>query len=111
MLSPACDRQGRHLLVRKFQMKRALVTGLLGAALFLFAGALVSPLGSWLSAQSGQPLGAPDPAIQLSDRFETIAGRILPAVVSVEAVKPPKASSGKSKPVEESGSGVLVKID
>jgi serine protease Do len=92
-------------------MKRALVIGLLGAALFLMVGAVVAPLGSWLSAQTGPPLGAPDPVNQLSDRFETIAGRVLPAVVSVEAVKPPKAASGKNKPVEESGSGVLVKID
>ncbi len=92
-------------------MKRALVIGLLGAALFLMVGALVAPLGSWLSAQPSQPLGAPDPVNLLSDRFETIAGRVLPAVVSVEAVKPPKSASGNNKPVEESGSGVLVKID
>ena len=71
-------------------MKRALLFGVFGAALLLVAGAAVSPLGSWLSAQPGQPLGAPDIVAQLSYRFEAIAARVLPAVVSVEAVKPPK---------------------
>src|SRR4051812_47829451 len=58
------------------------------------------------------PLPAPpDPVIQLSERFEAIAARVLPAVVAVEAVKPPKTAGGKTKPVEESGSGVLIKAD
>jgi S1-C subfamily serine protease len=67
-------------------------------------------------AQSGTTLGPPaagDPAVSLSDRFEAVARQVLPAVVSVEAVKPPKSlpgSPGKGKPIEESGSGVLVKL-
>ena len=47
------------------------------------------------------------------DRFESIARQLLPAVVSVEAVKTPKVvagSSAKSKPIEESGSGVIVQL-
>jgi S1-C subfamily serine protease len=72
-------------------MKRPFVIALFGAAVLLAAGTVIAPLGSWLSAQPGQPLAASDPASQLSDRFEAIAARVLPAVVSVEAIKPPRA--------------------
>ncbi len=44
-----------------------------------------------------------------SDRFETVIRQVSPAVVSIEATKPPAV--GKTKPTEESGSGVLIKID
>jgi S1-C subfamily serine protease len=58
---------------------------------------------------------ANDPLLALSDRFEAVARRVGPAVVAVEAVKPPLPSVGTSakpnKPVEESGSGVLVTLD
>ena len=112
---PARGRRALHEDRDGFSMKRAVVICVLGAALFLAAGAVVSvpgPLGAWLNAQPGSPLGQADPVLQLSDRFETVAARVLPAVVSVEAVKPPKvAPDGKSKPVEESGSGVIVKLD
>jgi S1-C subfamily serine protease len=53
----------------------------------------------------------------LGDRFEQVARKVSPAVVYVEAAKPPVTSSntssgnGKNKPVEESGSGVLVRFD
>jgi S1-C subfamily serine protease len=49
----------------------------------------------------------------LSERFEAVVKKIGPAVVSVDAVKPPAAgtaASNKGKPVEESGSGVLVRL-
>jgi serine protease Do len=51
--------------------------------------------------------------IKLSDRFEWVAKKVGPAVVAVEATKPAQptgASSSKSRPVEESGSGVLVQF-
>jgi len=41
-------------------------------------------------------------------RFELVARQVMPAVVAVEAVRPP--SQGRGKPVEESGSGVLVRL-
>jgi serine protease Do len=44
--------------------------------------------------------------LQLSDRFESVANKVSPAVVSIEATKP--AVPGKSRPVEESGSGVII---
>lgn len=50
--------------------------------------------------------------VQMSDRFETIASRVTPAVVAIEAVKPAKTvSNGKTKAVEESGSGVIVRFE
>jgi S1-C subfamily serine protease len=93
-------------------MKRLLLPALIGVCLFFGASALVHvplPLGTPVSAQSQAPVLA-DPVLQLSDRFENIASRVLPAVVSVEAVKPARAS-GKGKPVEESGSGVILKTE
>jgi len=53
-----------------------------------------------------------DPLQALSDRFEQIAARALPAVVSIEAIKPAKPNAAnKNKPQEESGSGVIVKLE
>jgi len=48
--------------------------------------------------------------VRLSDRFEVVARRVSPAVVYVEATKPAKAPGGKTSPLEESGSGVLVRL-
>jgi len=48
------------------------------------------------------------------DRFEQVIQKLSPAVVSIEAIKPPApASNGRSsgKPVEESGSGVVVRVE
>jgi S1-C subfamily serine protease len=44
--------------------------------------------------------------LRLSERFESAALRVMPAVVSIEAVKPP--APGKTRPLEESGSGVII---
>ncbi|MBI3410003.1 MAG: trypsin-like peptidase domain-containing protein [Planctomycetes bacterium] len=101
-------------------MKKTIPLTALGfILLYLGAGLVHVPLqiGSPLAAQSKTHAGElADPLAQLSERFESVAARVSPAVVSVEAVKPPKANTGgngngKSKPVEESGSGVIVKLD
>jgi serine protease Do len=99
-------------------MKRILMPCVVGALIFFVTGAILHiplQIGSPLSAQQqGQPAANPtgDPLAQLSDRFESVAGKVLPAVVSVEAVKPPKLNTGgKNKAIEESGSGVIVKSD
>jgi S1-C subfamily serine protease len=98
-------------------MKRfALPLGLGLAFLFGTSDALRGPfhLGSSARAQSqGQgKLAGVDLWQQLSDRFESVASRVTPSVVAVEAVKPPKAGgNGKAKPIEESGSGVIVKVE
>src|SRR5207253_3448761 len=96
-------------------MKRIALLCLFGAIVFFGAGAVTHlplQIGSPLSAQPRGPVN-PDPLLQLSDRFEAIAGKVLPAVVSVEAVKPGKltGNGAKGKPVAESGSGVIVKSD
>jgi S1-C subfamily serine protease len=106
-------------------MKRILLPCLIGLFIFFWADAIIDvpmQIGSPLSAQSKLPpaslplakggMGGVDVLNALSDRFEAIAAKVLPAVVSVEAVKPPKVNAnGKSKAVEESGSGVIVKSD
>src|SRR5438034_1075136 len=46
------------------------------------------------------PVSADSTLQRLSDRFEAAANRVMPAVVSIEAVKPP--SPGKTRPLEES---------
>ena len=43
-------------------------------------------------------------------RFESLVQKIMPAVVSVDAVKPAAPGGAKNKPTEESGSGVLVQL-
>ncbi|MCE9563688.1 MAG: trypsin-like peptidase domain-containing protein [Planctomycetes bacterium] len=52
------------------------------------------------------------PTTQLmADRFQSIIRKVSPAVVAVDAVKPPMSDpTAKGKPVEESGSGVMVKF-
>ncbi|MFO0823223.1 MAG: trypsin-like peptidase domain-containing protein [Gemmataceae bacterium] len=47
----------------------------------------------------------------LSERFQATIRKVSPAVVAVDAVKPPQSDpTAKGKPVEESGSGVMVKF-
>jgi serine protease Do len=100
-------------------MKKFLAFGFGVVALFCSAHAFFPNFGNPAAAQSpvigegGSPFpeGPRDPLMALSDRFETIAQKLLPAVVSIEAIKPPKANSNRTKPIEESGSGVLVKLD
>lgn len=101
-------------------MKQTVVISLVGVVLFLGGtAALDIPLqiGPYLSAQTRIGNAAPgqlDPLLLVSDRFEAIAAKVSPAVVSVEALKPPKPAAngtGKGRPVEESGSGVLIKLD
>lgn len=47
----------------------------------------------------------------LSDRFQATIRKVSPAVVAVDAVKPAQSDpTAKGKPVEESGSGVMVKF-
>jgi S1-C subfamily serine protease len=54
---------------------------------------------------------SPD-AARISERFEYVARKVAPAVVAVEAVKqaPARGSTGKTRSIDESGSGVLIRI-
>jgi S1-C subfamily serine protease len=49
--------------------------------------------------------------VVLSDRFELIAKKVSPAVVYVEAAKPTDKSAAGSRSIEESGSGVITRLD
>src|SRR5438309_7853288 len=89
-------------------MKRIVLPCVVGALILFGTGAFVHiPL--QINAQQ-RDLPAADPLAQLSDRFESAVAKVIPAVVSVEAVKPSKVTA-KGKAVEESGSGVIVKCD
>ncbi|OAI51383.1 serine endoprotease [Planctomycetaceae bacterium SCGC AG-212-F19] len=96
-------------------IKRLVLFSFLGMC--AFGGGLVAvavaprlvPQG-WAQTRPSVVLPAPGTdVLQIGDRFELIARRVAPAVVAVEATKPAGAS-GK-KPVEESGSGVVVRLD
>jgi S1-C subfamily serine protease len=61
-------------------------------------------------AQGFQP-GSPAPVSdleRLSERFESIVRRVSPTVVSIEAIKP-ASKPGAKKPIEDSGSGVVLR--
>jgi len=97
-------------------MNRFLKTFVLGACAFAggIAGTCLLNRTDALNAQSSRPAPPPVTATalspsQLGERFEAVIRQTAPSIVAVEAVKPPAA--GKSKPTEESGSGVIVHID
>jgi S1-C subfamily serine protease len=92
-------------------MNRVMASVLVGTCAFLGGLAAVR----WLPRLESQ-LVAQSPASQeltrLSERFEMVARRVSPAVVYVEATKPTSAAAiGKGRSLEESGSGVLVRLD
>jgi S1-C subfamily serine protease len=100
-------------------MKRLAMLSFLGACAFAGGSAAVSLspyLTSPASAQQHTPASPPVPAATsdvgpLGDRFEAIARKVCPAVVSIETVKParPSAAGKKGRPLEESGSGFVIK--
>jgi S1-C subfamily serine protease len=67
----------------------------------------VSPAVAQISAR---PTGLD--AARISERFEYVAHKVSPAVVAVEAVKqtPARGTAGKTRSVDESGSGVLIRL-
>jgi S1-C subfamily serine protease len=94
-------------------MKRAVLTVFLGGGAF-FGSSMFMTLATRLESPAAAPPqsgGLPAPAsdvLKLADRFEAVARQVSPAVVYVEAVQPQAASGGKGRPVEESGSGVII---
>ena len=102
-------------------MKRTLMLIFLGGCAFAGgvagAGLLQSP--APIQAENAKNVPPPPPpaytgrsSAPLDDRFQDVIQKLSPAVVAIEAVKPPTTTaSGKSsgKPVEESGSGIIVK--
>ncbi|QJX00583.1 S1C family serine protease [Frigoriglobus tundricola] len=70
-----------------------------------------------VSAQPGGPPLPPLPsntdsekAAPTPERFQGVIKQLSPSVVAVDAVKPPEPGSTKREPLEESGSGVIVKF-
>ncbi len=98
-------------------MKRIAMTCFLGLCSCL-GGALATAFGIHgiapaLAQIGGSPPGATSlDASRIGERFEYVARKVSPAVVAVEAVKqqPAKGAPGKTRSVDESGSGVLVRI-
>jgi S1-C subfamily serine protease len=92
-------------------MKRIATLMFLGMCAFFGSGVAVTlaPRFEAPAVAQGQTLG-PGEAAKLSDRFELVARQVAPAVVAVEASKP-AAGNAKAKPVEESGSGVIIRAE
>jgi S1-C subfamily serine protease len=103
-------------------MKRVLLVVFVGGCAFFGGAAAVTlyprltlPVAAQLSAQparDGLPPGGD--LLRVEDRFEAVARKVAPAVVSVEASKPVRSTapgSTKTRTVEESGSGVLIKAE
>jgi S1-C subfamily serine protease len=84
-----------------------------GAAVMIFLPRLVpSAVAQSQPEKNVLPALAAD-VTRLGDRFEAVARQVAPAVVYVEATKPAQSSGlsrAKKKPVEESGSGVLIRV-
>ena len=91
-----------------------------------FAAALVGNFKTMEKPVAAKPLSAlPQPPSDLPDsppapaalpastpeRFQALVQKVMPAVVSVDAIKPAAPGASKGKPTEESGSGVLVKLE
>jgi S1-C subfamily serine protease len=66
---------------------------------------------AFASAPDGQSVSGNGENTTLVDRFQAVIKQVSPAVVAVDAVKPPQSDpTAKGKPIEESGSGVMVKL-
>ena len=92
----------------KVAMRRILPIVFVGCCAFggVFAGLFLAPLGRYAIAQN-EPGNAD--LSRLSDQFEQVSRKVLPTVVALEATKP-AARGSKSRAVEESGSGVLIRL-
>jgi serine protease Do len=98
-------------------MKRIAMTCFLGLCSCL-GGTLAVTFGIHGLSPAVAQMNAPQPgaatldAARIGERFEYVARKVSPAVVAVEAVKqtPARGTSGKTRSVDESGSGVLIRI-
>src|SRR5436853_7380530 len=89
-------------------MKRFAFPLFLGLCAFVGGAAATMLLARGLPFAAAQP--NPGELDRTSDRFQQVARRLAPSVVAIEAVKPARRDDPKSKAVEESGSGVLVRL-
>jgi S1-C subfamily serine protease len=63
----------------------------------------------WAQAPAANADAGPAALRELNNRFETVARKLSPSVVALEAVKP-ATKAGQSRTVDDSGSGVLVRL-
>jgi S1-C subfamily serine protease len=91
-------------------MKRVFVLAFLGVSAFA-GGSLVVTLSPQLVTPAVAQTGGRTDLLVLGERFEIVARQVSPAVVAVEATKPATSGTGKSRTVEESGSGVVIRVD
>jgi len=106
---------GGALTGERMMRERVMLLTVSGACSFLgsFAAWRMVPTGAHAADPVNVPVLPNGPARPvypdgMDRRFELVARQVMPAVVAVEAVRPP--SQGRGKPVEESGSGVLVRL-
>jgi S1-C subfamily serine protease len=98
-------------------MKRFITILLVGGCAFWGGSAAVVVGPRWQSSAVAQTtLSQPSSSsnsdiLRVADRFESVARLVSPAVVYVEASKPGGAAAGgKVRSVEESGSGVIIRV-
>ncbi|MBI1916100.1 MAG: trypsin-like peptidase domain-containing protein [Planctomycetes bacterium] len=98
-------------------MRRLIQIVFVGSCAFL--GGVAANWSPRLGASAAAPLSVPGARLtaaasdleQVSDRFEAVARKASPAVVAVDSSKQAAAKSGgRARSVEESGSGVLVRL-
>jgi S1-C subfamily serine protease len=96
-------------------MKRystALVVGLCAYLGGMSAVALTSRglPGVWAQSPGSAPADADSAALRaLNNRFQAVSRKISPSVVALEAIKP-ATKAGKSRTVDDSGSGVIIRL-
>ncbi len=82
-----------------------------GAAVFVVGPHWQTPAGAQTTLSHPGSLAPSSDILKIADRFETVARLVSPSVVYVEATKPGGvAAPGKSRSVEESGSGVVIRV-
>jgi len=82
-----------------------------GAAVFVIGPHWQTPAGAQTTLSHPGSLAPSSDILKIADRFETVARLVSPSVVYVEATKPGGvAAPGKSRSVEESGSGVVIRV-
>src|SRR5690349_19200396 len=98
-------------------MRRVAMMFFVGGCAFFGGAAVVTVparLGTPVAAQPQTPAPAPAGDGQaISERFEAVAQKVAPAVVAVEATvpRPAPGGNGKGRVLEESGSGVLIRVE
>jgi S1-C subfamily serine protease len=82
-----------------------------GAAVFVVGPHWQTPAGAQTTLSHPGSLAPSNDILKIADRFEAVARLVSPSVVYVEATKPAgTVAPGKSRSVEESGSGVVIRV-